>query len=108
MMDQSINFFVVFVSPWCGHCKQLEPVINDLAHYYKTDRTMRVGRIDSTKNDINHESIHIRGYPALYLFLNTDKYNPIEYDGERTVKAMTQFIADERSKQRKRNKKPTE
>ena len=66
---------------------------------------MRIGRLDGTKNDINHDAVHVRSYPAFYLFLSTEKSQPIEYDGERSVKAMAQFIADERSKYRKRHRK---
>ena len=36
MQDESIDFFVFFVAPWCGHCKQIEPTIADVAHYYKS------------------------------------------------------------------------
>ena len=66
---------------------------------------MRIGRLDGSKNDINHDAIHIRAYPALYLFLSTEKLKPIEYDGEKSVRAISQFIAYERSKYRQRNKK---
>ena len=40
MKDNLLDFLVFFVAPWCGHCKQIESVILDLAQYYKSGKTL--------------------------------------------------------------------
>jgi hypothetical protein len=82
----------------------MDPIITSLALYYKLDKRLKVGRMDLTKNEIVHPNITIRSFPAFYLFLNDEKYSPIEYDGDRSVKMLTQFIADERTKYRKKHR----
>jgi hypothetical protein len=34
----------------------------------------------------------LRGFPSVFLFRASDKLNPIEYDGDRTVAAFLAFI----------------
>lgn len=107
MNDNDSDYFVYFTAPWCGFCKAVEPVIEELATYYKHDRRMKIGKIDMIKNDIAHPNVHIRAYPSFYLFLGDEKENPVSFDGERTAIMITQFIADERTKYRTKQRKPT-
>lgn len=39
----------------------------------------------------------VLGFPTIYLFPALDKMNPIEYDGDRSVEAIAQFVEDFRS-----------
>jgi protein disulfide-isomerase A6 len=107
MDDQDSDYFVYFTAPGCGFCKAVEPVVEELATYYKHDRRMKIGKIDMIKNEIAHPNVHIRAYPSFYLFLGDEKLNPVAFDGERSAHMITQFIADERAKYRSKQRKPT-
>lgn len=47
-----------FYAPWCGHCKRLSPVLDELS---SKRPWIRVGKIDATK----HKLMPVDGYPML-------------------------------------------
>jgi len=97
--DAPTDILVYFHASWCGHCKSLEPVILDVAkHFHESgDKHFKLFRIDGAKNEVSHPGLRVLGFPAIYLFPALDKNNPIEYDGDRTVEALIDFITEFRS-----------
>jgi thioredoxin 1 len=75
VLDQTFNLEVlnfpgpvVFVihAPWCGHCRTLLPVLDQLAFQY-------AGRVKFAKMDIDQNAAipsqyGVRGVPALFFF----------------------------------------
>lgn len=91
------DVFVYIYAPWCAHCKSFEPVMEDVAKVFASDKGIEFVRIDGSRNEIDHDDVDIRGYPSFYLFPMGDA--PVEYDGDRTVNAIASFL----SKFRKRS-----
>lgn len=77
-----VDSFVYFFAPWCAYCKSFESIFEQLVIALHDDTTLQAVKMDATKNEVDHPNVHIHGYPTLYFF-STDRYNPIEYDGER-------------------------
>jgi len=82
-----------FYAPWCGHCKHLAPIYEQVGEYFQNVENVVIAKIDATAND-NTASIRVQGFPTIYLFPGDDKSQPIEYSGERTVEALVQFISE--------------
>uniref|UniRef100_A0A8C4WXV0 Thioredoxin domain-containing protein n=1 Tax=Eptatretus burgeri TaxID=7764 RepID=A0A8C4WXV0_EPTBU len=46
---------IIFYAPWCGHCKNLEPVWNEVATEMQASMSpIRVGKLDATVNTGKH------------------------------------------------------
>ena len=41
-----------FYAPWCGHCKKLAPIYENLAKHFKDNDNLIVAKMDATANDI--------------------------------------------------------
>ena len=53
-------------SPWCGHCKQLAPIWDDLGEHFKENDDVVIAKMDSTKNEV--DGLTISGFPTLKFF----------------------------------------
>ncbi|CAD5122607.1 DgyrCDS11019 [Dimorphilus gyrociliatus] len=80
---------VEFYAPWCGHCKNLEPIWNELGEKYAERSDIVIAKIDSTANEI--ENVSIRGFPTIKFFpKGSDEI--IDFKGERTLDGFSKFL----------------
>jgi len=93
VLNNKKDVLLEFYAPWCGHCKHLAPIYEQVGEYFQNVENVVVAKIDATAND-NTVSIRVQGFPTIYLFPGDDKSQPIEYSGERTVEALVQFISE--------------
>lgn len=87
------DVFVKYFAPWCGHCKRLAPIFEELAELYD-GKDVIIAEVDHTLNDV--EGVDIKGYPTLVLF-PADGSEPIYYDDARSLEAMADFIKEKGS-----------
>lgn len=80
-------------APWCGHCKQLEPIYKELAEKVATLDNLVIAKIDATTNE--HSSLNIEGFPTIFLFKPGKKDVPVTYEGDRTLDDLIQFLERE-------------
>ena len=43
-------WFLDFYAPWCGHCKKLNPILDEVAAELVGKQNMAIGKIDATSN----------------------------------------------------------
>jgi len=80
-----------FYAPWCGHCKKLAPVFDELGEKMK-DEDVDIIKMDATANDVP-SMYSVRGFPTLYWKSKDGKTKP--YQGGRDLDDFVKFIAEE-------------
>lgn len=87
--DKSKDVLVEFYAPWCGHCKKLVPIYDELAEKFASRDDILVAKMDSTANELEHTRID--SFPTIKLYKKGDN-KVVEYNGERTLEGMTKFL----------------
>ncbi|XP_046916185.1 protein disulfide isomerase isoform X2 [Dermatophagoides farinae] len=87
--DKEKDVLVEFYAPWCGHCKNLAPVYEQLGEKYKDNQNVLITKMDATANELEHTKI--ASYPTFKLY-KRDTNEVIEYNGERTLEGISKFI----------------
>uniref|UniRef100_A0A2K6LN70 protein disulfide-isomerase n=1 Tax=Rhinopithecus bieti TaxID=61621 RepID=A0A2K6LN70_RHIBE len=63
-------WLVDFYAPWCGHCKKLEPIWNEVGLEMKSiGSPVKVGKMDATSYSSIASEFGVRGYPTIKLAL---------------------------------------
>ena len=84
---------VFFHAPWCGHCKEFDPIYKKLAKKMSaTNENIVFGKFDGTANDVPYMFPQLKGYPSIFFLSAYEKFDPINYQGERTYKAVKDWI----------------
>ena len=61
-------FFIDFMAEWCGPCKMIAPILDEVANEYN-DR-LKVAKLNIDENQHIPQKYGIRGIPTLMLFKN--------------------------------------
>ena len=80
-------------APWCGHCKQLEPIYTELATKLAHVTDLTIAKMDATANE--HPTLNIRGFPTIKFFKKGEKTTPMDFAGDRTVEGFIAFLEKE-------------
>ncbi|XP_066545798.1 protein disulfide-isomerase A2 [Amia ocellicauda] len=88
--DETKNVFVEFYAPWCGHCKELAPIWDELAEKYKDHEDIVIANMDSTANEV--EGVTISGFPTLKYFPAGPEKKIVDYNGQRDLETFSKFL----------------
>lgn len=91
VINNGVDTLVEFYAPWCGHCKSLAPVYEQVAEKLKNEAVSLV-KMDATANDVP-STFDVRGFPTLYWLPKDSKNKPIRYEGGREVNDFIKYIA---------------
>ena len=61
---------VDFWAAWCGPCKMLTPIMNELINDYKGDSSICIGKVDTEESPDLAKKYGIRGIPTIIIFKN--------------------------------------
>lgn len=76
-------------APWCGHCKKLAPIYEDLAKKLESENFITIAKMDATENE--HPLMPVTGFPTLKLFKPNSR-TPVDYTGDRSLKDLVKFL----------------
>jgi len=97
-MDDTKDVFLEFYAPWCGHCKALAPIFEDLGEITKDLQNLVIAKIDATANDIDPSFEKVNMFPTLKLFKAGEKKNPIVCNvKDRSIENLLTFLQDHSS-----------
>lgn len=89
--DTTKDVLVKYYAPWCGHCKKLAPVWEELGEAYKDNKNIVIAKFDATVNEA--EGVEIRGYPTL-KFYPRDNKDGVDFDGERDLDSIKKWLSE--------------
>lgn len=88
VLDSEKDVLLEVYAPWCGHCKQLEPIYHKLAKRFKKVDSVVIAKMDGTANE--HAQVTAEGFPTILFYPAGGEV--VSFDGERTLTGMTKFI----------------
>jgi len=89
--DKQKDVLVEFYAPWCGHCKQLVPIYDELGEKYKDHESIIIAKMDSTANELEHTKI--QSFPTIKLYKSGDN-KVIPYTGARTLAGLSRVLGN--------------
>lgn len=66
---------VDFWAPWCGSCRVIAPILEELASEY--EGRAKIVKVDVDNNPQSAQRFAIRSIPALFVFKNGEKVESI-------------------------------
>ncbi|KAI8636643.1 thioredoxin-like protein [Parasitella parasitica] len=98
VLDKTKDVFLEVYAPWCGHCKRLAPIWDQLGEAAKKQSpSLVIAKMDGTENDLPEEAgFDVAGFPTLKFF-KAETNELIDYDGDRSIEHLIDFISQHTS-----------
>ncbi|GAB0134951.1 hypothetical protein EsDP_00003303 [Epichloe bromicola] len=100
---------VEFFAPWCGHCKTLAPVYEELASAFEHAKDkVQIAKVDADAERALGKRFGVQGFPTLKYFDGKSE-KPEEYKSGRDLESLSAFITEKASvKPKKKLEMPSE
>jgi protein disulfide-isomerase A6 len=96
VVDGSKNVFVEFFAPWCGHCKNLAPVWDELGEAMKNQKDVVIAKVDADAHKDLGSRFGVSGFPTLKLFKKgADVSAPSDFGGGRELDELMKYVNEE-------------
>jgi protein disulfide-isomerase A6 len=97
---------VEFFAPWCGHCKTLAPVYEQLAQDFAFAKDkVSIAKVDADSEKSLGKRFGIQGFPTIKYFDGKSE-KPEDYNGGRDLESLTEFLSKKTGIKPKKAKAP--
>ncbi|KAG0377646.1 hypothetical protein BGX24_005715 [Mortierella sp. AD032] len=84
---------VEFYAPWCGHCKTLAPIYEELGQAFSgKDEQVLIAKVDADAHRELGSRYGVKGFPTLKWFPKGIDGEPEDYSGGRDLDSLAAFI----------------
>jgi len=92
-LDNTKDVLLEFYAPWCGHCKSLAPIYDELAEKFSSVKSIVIAKMDATANEVDYPGVDVKGFPTLKFFpAGEGKKKVVDYDGARDLEGLSAFL----------------
>ncbi|KAG0062122.1 hypothetical protein BGZ89_010917 [Linnemannia elongata] len=89
---------VEFYAPWCGHCKNLAPIYEELGQAFSgKDDQVLIAKVDADAHRELGSRYGIKGFPTLKWFPKGVNGDPEDYSGGRDLDSLAAFVTKKSS-----------
>eukprot|EP01095_Lingulamoeba_sp_RSL-Kostka_P007508 TRINITY_DN23_c0_g2_i1.p1 TRINITY_DN23_c0_g2~~TRINITY_DN23_c0_g2_i1.p1 ORF type:complete len:472 (+),score=233.25 TRINITY_DN23_c0_g2_i1:50-1465(+) len=81
--------FIKYYAPWCGHCKKLIPVWDELGEHFQDRDNVVIAKLDATANAVDRK-FGVTGFPT--LIINKPDGSFERYEGDRSLEDLISFV----------------